>query len=428
VDGYLNPERRGNKDGICGQSPVTEWQQPKLNVDDQQRHRLAEQSPLLVAAGTQEAVAEKEKMLQAIFHTVADPMFLLDRERRIVTCNEAAAKQVGRPVQELIGLAMFDCLAAIAPDRMREQYVTRIDEAFRSAAPVCFTDERDGLVFDNTIHPVLGGDGQATGVVVFVRDVTEYRRAQRELRECHESMRHAERLTSLGVIIATLTHELAQPLSVVRLMIQSVSAELAKLDCPDTVRQDLQAGLAACANIDGLVSRLRDLARQPGKPKEVEVSIQHVAERTFRLLEQSAKQAKVKFWTENLEALPAVRMRENELDQVFFALAQNAVQAADGMKDCHLLITGTLHEDMIILQFRDNCGGIDPVHLPRIFEPFFTTKPSGKGTGLGLCIARRIACQKGGQISVENQHGEGTTFTVTLPRVSSPGMGGRYVR
>jgi signal transduction histidine kinase len=209
---------------------------------------------------------------------------------------------------------------------------------------------------------------------------------------------------------------------------QNASADLAKLDGPDIVRQDLQAGLAACSNIDGIVSRLRDLARPPGKPKEVEVSIQHVAERTFRLLGQSAKQAKVKLWTENLEALPAVRMRENDLDQVFFALAQNAVQAADGMKDRHLLLTGTRQEDTILLQFQDNCGGIDPVHLPKIFEPFFTTKPSGKGTGLGLCIARRIVCQRGGQISVESQPGEGTTFTVTLPRVSSPAMGGRYVR
>ena len=395
------------------------------NVGAQQNHRAVERSPLPVAAGTQETAAETEKVLQAIFHTVPEPLFLLDRERRIVTCNEAAAKQIGRSVQELVGTAMSDCWAAMAPDPAREQYMTRIDEAFRSAAPVCFTEERDGLVFENTIHPLENGNGQATGVVVFIRDATEYRQVQKEL---GESMRHAERLMSLGVIIATLAHELAQPLSVVRLVIQDASAELAKLDCPDTVRQDLQAGLAACSSIDEIIGRVREFARQPGKPKEVEVGIQHVAERTFRLLGQSAKRAKVKLWTENLEALPAIRMRENELDQVFFALAQNAVQAADGRKDRHLLITGTRQEDLILLQFQDNCGGIDPVHLPRIFEPFFTTKPSGQGTGLGLCIARRIVCQRGGQISVESQHGEGATFTVTIPRAARPGTGGRYVR
>jgi signal transduction histidine kinase len=109
-------------------------------------------------------------------------------------------------------------------------------------------------------------------------------------------------------------------------------------------------------------------------------------------------------------------MRENDLDQLFFALSQNAVHAADGTKDCRLVITGTLEEDRIVLTFQDNCGGIEPVHLPRIFEPFFTTKPSGKGTGLGLCIARQIVAQKGGHISVQSQRGEGATFTVILPR------------
>jgi signal transduction histidine kinase len=121
-------------------------------------------------------------------------------------------------------------------------------------------------------------------------------------------------------------------------------------------------------------------------------------------------------------------MPENDLDQVFFALVQNAVQAADGIKDRHLFITGTLQDDRVVLQFQDNCGGIDPAHLPRIFDPFFTTKPSGQGTGLGLCIARRIVCRRGGQISVSSQQGEGTTFTVTLPCARRPGTGGRYVR
>jgi two-component system sensor histidine kinase HupT/HoxJ len=120
-------------------------------------------------------------------------------------------------------------------------------------------------------------------------------------------------------------------------------------------------------------------------------------------------------------------MRENELDDLFFALVQNAVQAADGTKDRRLLITGTLQGDMVVLRFQDDCGGIEPTHVPRIFEPFFTTKPSDQGSGLGLCIARRIVCQRGGQITVESRYGEGTAFTVTLPREASPGTGGQYV-
>jgi C4-dicarboxylate-specific signal transduction histidine kinase len=244
----------------------------------------------------------------------------------------------------------------------------------------------------------------------------------------HEGVRHIEWLASLGMVSATLAHELVQPLSVVRLAIQDAGAKLEGLDCPEAVGQDLQDALTACSRISEIVVGFGELARRPGKPKEVEVHIQRVAERTIRLLEPSAKQAKLRLQTENLDALPALTICENDLEQLFFALAQNAVQAADGVKDRYLLITGALQEDKVILRFQDNCGGIDPAHLPRVFEPFFTTKPPGKGTGLGLCIARRIVCQRGGQVSVDSHSGEGTTFTVTFPRAASPGTGGRYIR
>ncbi len=241
-----------------------------------------------------------------------------------------------------------------------------------------------------------------------------------------ESMRRAEYLASLGMISTTLTHELAQPLSVVQLATQTALAELERLPCPDVVKQDLQAGLAACSRIGEIISRFRDLARPLGKANDAEVRIPQVAERTLRLLEHSAKQARVRLATKNLDALPALCMPENELADLFFALVQNAVQAADGAEDRRLLITGAVQEDAVVLQFQDNCGGIEPAHLSRIFEPFFTTKPPDQGTGLGLCIARRIACQRGGRISVESQYGEGTTFTVTLPLTSSSEAGGRH--
>ena len=270
-----------------------------------------------------------------------------------------------------------------------------------------------GTVGDHPLCPATDGQGQTEGA----RGVTEH----------DERARDAERLASLEMIGVTLAHELAQPLSTARLALQSAAAELERLDCPDVVRQDLQAGLAACSRMSEMVQRFRDLARPPGKTKEIEAHIPLVAERTFRLLEPGARQARVQFQTENLGTLPALRMRENELDQLFFALVQNAVQAADGRKDRYLLITGDLQGDSVILQFQDNCGGIEPEHLPRVFEPFFTTKPPGQGTGLGLCIARRIVCQRRGQISVENHPGKGTTFRVTLPQVMRPALGGQHV-
>ncbi len=233
--------------------------------------------------------------------------------------------------------------------------------------------------------------------------------------ELYEESRRAERLVTLGMVGATMAHEMTQSLSVIQLVMQNAVAELERRDCPEVVKEDLQAGLSACSKITTIVHRFRDAARAPVSTTEIDVHIDQVAQWTFRLLEASARQAKITLRSVGLETLPVIRMRENELDQLFFALAQNAVQAADGTRDHRLVITGAREDDQIVLRFQDDCGGIAPAHLPRIFEPFFTTKPPGKGTGLGLCIARRIARQRGGQISVASEHGKGTTFTVTLP-------------
>ncbi len=424
---FSNPERRADDSRFLAQFAAGKSHLSGPAAGEPPYRKAMEQLPSLVKAWIQDATAEKEGAFQAILQAVAEPLFLLDRDRKIVTCNEAAAQQIGRPRQEMVGVPMSEYLAAVVPDSVCEQRMARVDEAFRGAAPVRFMDESAGSVYEDAVCPVLDNNGQVAAAVVSICAATERRRARTKLHGSDQSMQRAEQLASLAMISATLAHELAQPLSVVQLATQNALAELEKLACPDIVRRDLQAGLAACTRISEIACRFRHLARPPGKTKETEVHIPQVAARTFRLLEQSAGQARVKFGTENLEALPVVRMREGELDDLFFALVQNAIQAADGEKDRRLLIAGILQGDAIVLRFQDDCGGIEPAHLARIFEPFFTTKPADKGAGLGLCIARRIVCQRGGQITVESRYGEGTTFTVTLPREPSPRAGGQYV-
>jgi len=424
---YSNPEPHGDNSKLLAQFSATKSFQPGPAVGDQQPGEALEQLPSLVKAWIQDAATEKADVLQAIFQAVAEPLFLLDRERKIVACNEAAAHHVGRGAPELVGVPMSECLATLVPATVCEQWMAQIAEVFRCAARVCFTDEPAGRVRENTICPILDGGGRVAGVVVSIRNIIEHRQTQKGPHGPDENTRRAERLTSLGMISAALTHELAHPLSVARLATQNAMAELERLTCPEVVKQDLRAGLAACVRIGDIVGRFRDLARPSEKAKDTDVRLPEVAQRTFRLLEHSAGHAKVILGTENLDSLPALRMPENEIDDLFFALVQNAVQAADGAKERRLLILGAVQGDAVVLQFQDNCGGIEPAHLPRIFEPFFTTKPPHKGTGLGLCIARRILCQRGGRISVESRYGEGTTFTVTLPRESSPGTGGHYV-
>ena len=140
-----------------------------------------------------------------------------------------------------------------------------------------------------------------------------------------------------------------------------------------------------------------------------------IAERVVRLLEESARQARVALRLENVEKLPPVSMSETDVEQLFFALLGNAIEAADGTRARKVVLSGAVNDKRIELRFSDECGGIAPENIDRIFEPFFTTKPRGQGTGLGLCIVHDAVTRAGGHIRLESEFGRGTTFFVTLP-------------
>jgi two-component system C4-dicarboxylate transport sensor histidine kinase DctB len=101
------------------------------------------------------------------------------------------------------------------------------------------------------------------------------------------------------------------------------------------------------------------------------------------------------------------------MEQMFFALLMNAIQAADGAAERKIVVSGQAGDHEIELCFEDNCGGIATDHVDEVFEPFFTTK--AEGTGLGLCVVEHILDRYRAKIQALNRPGEGVTFKVTLP-------------
>jgi signal transduction histidine kinase len=192
---------------------------------------------------------------------------------------------------------------------------------------------------------------------------------------------------------------------------------------PPTVREDLNDGLAGVSDAAAIVGRFRDFARRTSDKKVESVSLAVVARRVVRLLEEGARKARIVLDVGQLDELPALYANGKDVEQVFFALAQNAVQAADGARQRFFRIVGACRDGSVELQFTDDCGGIEPEIRDRVFEPFVTTKPSNEGTGLGLCVVQRIVSQAGGQLTLDSRWGEGTTFVVTLPigPASTPG-------
>ena len=137
-------------------------------------------------------------------------------------------------------------------------------------------------------------------------------------------------------------------------------------------------------------------------------------EEIVSLSAQRAKYSNVTIETNLANDLPTIRVSQSELQQVFFNLINNALDAMSkgGGK---INLVSKMNGDFLVVEVTDNGPGIPEANLGRVFDPFFTTKPVGKGTGLGLSICYGIIKKMGGEIDVHSVVEAGTTFRVKIP-------------
>jgi PAS domain S-box-containing protein len=276
---------------------------------------------------------------------------------------------------------------------------------------------KDNSYFDAQICVTLVKDenGRPISMMGSCLDISEMRQKEEELTKYREQMARAEQLASLGTLSATIAHQLTQPLTVIRLSMDNAIDELQASSSSKSVIKKLNDSVSQVSNITSIIERFRNFARKSSGRTMAEVNLKAVTVRIAMLLSESARSANISLQIRNMDYLPNPFMNENDLEQLFFALIENAIQAADGKKMRHLVISGAVKDEHIELCISDDCGGISPENIDKIFEPFFTTKPRGHGTGLGLCIVKDVVSRNGGRIGVKSEPGKGTTFTINLP-------------
>ena len=276
---------------------------------------------------------------------------------------------------------------------------------------------KDGSIFDVQICATLVTDenGKPISMMGSFVDISETKRKEEELSKYRGQMARAEQLASLGTLSATVAHQLTQPLTVIRLSMDNALDELEATSSSETVIRRLKESVTQVSNITSIIERFRNFARKSSGRTVAEVNLKTVAVRIAMLLSESARSANILLRIRDMGDLPCPWMNETDLEQLFFALFENAIQAADHKKTRQLVVSGAVKDKHIELCFSDDCGGISPENLDKIFEPFFTTKPRGQGTGLGLCIVQDAVSRIGGHVHVESKFGKGTTFIISFP-------------
>jgi signal transduction histidine kinase len=238
----------------------------------------------------------------------------------------------------------------------------------------------------------------------------------------------AQKLEALGRLAAGLAHEVNNPLSFIISNLNHVQRELAVLATtqPSESMEELQESchdaLHGCARIQRLVQDVRGFSRAKSDP-DGPVDLVGVVEEALSMA-NPAQVPGLRIERE-LQPVPPIHADEHGLGQVFLNLLINALHAVEkGPAEPRLRVAIGPHEDgRVRVEVQDNGCGIAPEHLGRIFDPFFTTKPPGVGTGLGLFICHGIISGFGGEMSVQSQPGQGTTFRVLLPTAPAHAKG-----
>ena len=235
-------------------------------------------------------------------------------------------------------------------------------------------------------------------------------RRTRELQETQISYMHAEKLSAIGKLSASIAHEFNNPLQGIMSILKGLKKR-AILEEED--RELLDAAVVESERMKNLICNLQDFNR-PSSGKKVVMDVQKSLDSVLLLQKSDFKTRRISLVLDYAEKLPQILGIPDQIKQVFLNLLTNA---ADAFQQRGGVITvSTWQEDQkIFVSIKDNGVGIKPEEMDLIFQPFFTTKPSVKGTGLGLSICHGIVKSHQGEIRVESLLGEGTTFTVLLP-------------
>jgi two-component system, NtrC family, sensor kinase len=235
-----------------------------------------------------------------------------------------------------------------------------------------------------------------------------------EMTELRAQLIQAEKLATLGQIVAGVVHELANPVtSIVASTELLMRNGMPALPAPDV--QHLQRIRVAA---DRILKFSRDLVHyaRPAREAPGPVPIPDVLEQARAFSQHEFERYGIHVDLEGGDRLPPVLGRSGPLTQVFVNLFTNAAHAMSDHGGRLAVRVSTDEEPRrMSIEVTDTGIGMHADTLGRIFEPFFTTKENGHGTGLGLAIVREIVESHGGTVACASTPGEGTTFTVCLP-------------
>jgi PAS domain S-box-containing protein len=384
----------------------TEDKIKKLNHELEQR----------VNERTAELKKEKERT-QEYLDVAGVILVVIEANETVSLINKKGCEVLGYNEKEVMGRNWFD---TFIPERLRPEVrgafcrliagELKLIEHFENPV-LTQSGEKRIIAWQNTI--LRDGEGRIYATLSSGEDITE--KAQLE-----QQVRQAEKLAAVGQLTAGLAHEIGTPLNVIAGRAEYM---LRKMPPEDPLRENLVCIITQIERITKLVQQLLGFAR-PKPPQIRPIRLLPMMSEMLALLEHQITQQGITKTIQCSEELPEIMADPDQIQQVIFNLALNAVQAMPNGGNLTIRVHQTdpshrqkdwIKDHYLQIEVSDTGMGISADKLQKIFDPFFSTKEVGKGAGLGLAVSQSIMREHGGWIDVKSRMREGSSFTLYLP-------------
>ncbi len=379
---------------------------------------------------TLSVVVSESRRLQAFHSTVLNSMrnavAITDAEGVVIDANPSwTAAAEARSLCRLDGVPVRahyiddrrQAAAAGSPDAARmlgglDTVLTGSRKLFEMEYACHETDEPQW--FSVSVVPLKGAQ---PGAVITHNDITERKRNEAVTQQLREELAQAGRVMTMGMLSASLTHELSQPISAI--LVNGQAAHRLCMRSTDSGAPELQEILtdiiAASRRAGGILQQLRRSFASGSTTRGEALSLNEIVRDVFELTRSDLIRQGIAVDLKLATGLPCVSGDRVQLQQLVLNLVINAGEAMrqNPVGDRQVTVTTSAVERGVQLTVADVGTGIDRAQLGSIFEPFFTTKREGLGLGLALC--RWIVLAHGGQLTAENNAGRGATFRCVLP-------------
>lgn len=404
---------------------------------------------------TERKRAEEELKLKNVIlstqqETSIDGILVVDERNSIISYNQRFVEMWGLPPELLTARDDELLLQTVAKQPVDpEGFLTRVRYLYEHREEKSREDVtlKDGRVFDRYSTPMIGADGKYYGRIWYFRDITESRMAEESIRrlnaeleervaertkqliDAQEELVRKEKLSILGQLSGSVSHELRNPLGVMNNAIYFLKTVLS--DSDETVREYLDILKHEVDNSERIISDLLDFSRT----KTPQMGLITARELIEQGLTKCTIPNIVTLIKDIPEGLPVIQVDPFQMGQVFQNLITNAVQAMP--EGGELCISARLADNVggalrgsavsgdhtgsplqkdtgfVEISVTDTGEGISPENIKKLFQPLFTTK--ARGIGLGLTVVKNLTEANGGRLEVKSESGKGTAFTVILP-------------